>query len=111
VVVVLGVLAAIAVPVLLQQKDKASRAAATSDLRAVRASQAMWLADDNDSYTNDLDELAAMGYRPSDGVEPPVIKLTGTQYLACVRHRSMSDWLVFHSGSGETTRSSQNACA
>ena len=109
VVVILGVLAAIALPQFLGQKNRAFTAAMTSDLRMVVLAQST-LATDGLGPTTDVGVLQANGYRQSDGVSLPLVSTTGGTYVACVTHASVGSWLTFDSATGEYTQRS-TACA
>jgi type IV pilus assembly protein PilA len=68
VTVILGVLAAIAVPIFLGQRSKAFTATAASDLRnAALAEEAQMT--DSGVYVNDVSALTAAGFRRSPGVQ------------------------------------------
>jgi type IV pilus assembly protein PilA len=108
VIVVLGVLAAIALPSFLGQRQKAYEAAMKSDLHSVVSAQMAYLAT-HAAPTADPAELEAEGYRQSDGVTPKV-QVTAGSFVACVKHTNVADWLAFDSTTGAFTRSA-TACA
>ena len=111
VVVILGVLSAIALPVLASQKSKAHQATAESDLRVLRQAQLAWLADDQrGGPTADVADLESAGYNPSAGITASA-RASGQRFWLCVKHRSLDDWLVYDSETGETTGSATDACA
>ncbi|MDP3711297.1 MAG: prepilin-type N-terminal cleavage/methylation domain-containing protein [Mycobacteriales bacterium] len=109
VVVVLGVLAAIALPQFLGQKNRAFRAAMTSDLRMVVLAQST-LATDGLGPTTDVGVLQANGYRQTDGVSLPLVATSGRTYVACVTHASVGSWLTYDAASGEWS-DEDSACA
>jgi type IV pilus assembly protein PilA len=109
VTVVLGVLAAIAVPTLVGQKAKAYKAAMRADLRMVVNAQAT-LATDGAGPTTDVAVLEDHGYRRSDGVTVPHVVATGSSYVACVSHDALSTWLTYDASTGEYTEEPA-ACA
>lgn len=109
VVVVLGVLAAIAIPQFLGQKNRAFRAAMTSDLRMVVLAQST-LATDGLGPTTDVGVLQANGYRQTDGVSLPLVTISGRTYVACVSHASVGSWLTYDAASGEWS-DEDSACA
>lgn len=109
VVVILGVLAAIAIPQFLDHKNRAYRAAMTSDLRMVVLAQST-LASDGLGPTSDVSVLRSNGYRQSDGVSLPLVTTSGSTYVACVTHPSVGSWLTFDAASGEWSDES-SACA
>ena len=104
VMVILGILAAIAVPVFLNQRDKAYTAAMKSDLHAVVVAEEAWVAD-NQVPTTDATVLSTEGYKRSSGVTVPHVKVTASAYVACVRHTAVAHWLVYDSATGITTTS------
>ena len=71
VIIIIGILAAIAIPVFLSQRVKAQQAAAKSDARNAGAAQVMWYAE-NDTFTDNLADLNTQGFRSSQGVETVV---------------------------------------
>jgi type IV pilus assembly protein PilA len=67
VIVIIGVLAAIAIPVYLNQRNKAYDAQAKSDVRNMATAEEAWLVDNN-AYTGGAGAVAnlqTMGFRPS----------------------------------------------
>jgi type IV pilus assembly protein PilA len=67
VIIILGTLAAIAVPVFLSQRHKADGAMAVSDLRDAATAEEAQLSDSG-SYSTTLAALQGEGFRPSTGV-------------------------------------------
>lgn len=69
-IIIIGVLAAIAIPAFLAQREQAWEAAAQSDLRNAAAAATSCAVPDDGDYTacNDVPELQAFGFRPTDGV-------------------------------------------
>ena len=109
VIVIIGVLAAIALPTLKHQRAKGFQAMMQSDLHSVVVAQKAWTVD-HPNPTSDVASLEAEGYQTSDGVTPVHVKVTGSHFVACVRHNSASEWLVYDSETG-TTSSSADDCA
>jgi type IV pilus assembly protein PilA len=64
VIIIIGILAAIALPSFLHQRSKAYDAAAKSDLNAAGIAEETYLTD-NFAYTTDPADLTALGWRPS----------------------------------------------
>lgn len=109
VVVILGVLAAIAIPQLTGQKAKAFHAAMSSDLHMVVMAQST-LATDGLPPTEDVAALRGAGYRQSKGVSEPLVVASGSSYVACVTHDALSTWLTYDAVTGEYSKR-PGACA
>ena len=110
VMLVLGVLAAIAVPVFLGQREKADESTMSSDLRNAVTAEEAYSANNGGSYTALAADLQGEGYRTSPGVTPVHVKLVGQSYVACVKHAAITTWLVYDGSTGSLTRSSSD-CA
>src|SRR5215203_7123260 len=67
VIIIIGILAAIAIPTYLAQRLKAQQAASKSDTRNAATAEVMVYAD-TDTFTDDLALLKAQGFRQSNGV-------------------------------------------
>jgi type IV pilus assembly protein PilA len=65
VIIIIGILAAIAIPVFLNQRQKGWEAAVKSDLRNAATAQETLLTETN-AYTNDVDDLFSFGFKYSD---------------------------------------------
>ena len=72
VILIIGILAAIAIPAFLAQRKKAEQAAVDSDTRNAATSEALWFID-NDAYTANLADLTTEGFRQSTGVTTTAI--------------------------------------
>ena len=81
VVVIIGILAAIAIPKFQNTKGKANAAALRSDLRNLAASEEAYYFEAR-SYTSDT---AALKFRPSPGVTVIISTLPGA-YIATATH-------------------------
>jgi type IV pilus assembly protein PilA len=81
VIIIIGILAAIAIPVFLSQRLKAQQAASKSDTRNAATAEVMHYAD-NDTFTTDMADLTAQGFRQSDGVTTTAP--TGNDTTYCV---------------------------
>jgi type IV pilus assembly protein PilA len=70
VVIIIGILAAIAIPTFLAQRDNANEKAMTSDLRNAAAAATACSTDNDGVYTNcgTVAELRPYGFNPTDGV-------------------------------------------
>jgi type IV pilus assembly protein PilA len=108
VVVIIGILAAISIPVFLSQRAKAQDAAAKSDLRNAASAQTVYYTT-NDAWATTEAQLVSQGFRQSGGVtfadaniEVPGLGGTGAY---CMEMQSAStSW--FHIG--EATGGVQN---
>ena len=65
VIIIIGILAAIAIPVFLNQRQKGWEAAVKSDLRNAATAQETLLTESN-QYTNAVANLASFGFKYSD---------------------------------------------
>ncbi|MEO7348365.1 MAG: type II secretion system protein [Terrimesophilobacter sp.] len=68
VVLIIGILAAIAIPVFLGVQDNAKKAAVTSDLTNAKTAVIAYFTDDPSATSVDLTTLSTWGYTPSDKV-------------------------------------------
>jgi type IV pilus assembly protein PilA len=65
VIVIIGILATIAIPVYLKQRQKAWDGAVLTDLRNASIAQETWLTEAS-QYTTDIDDLKSVGFKFSD---------------------------------------------
>ena len=87
VIIIIGILAAIAIPVFLNQRNKGFDSAVRSDLRNSATAQETWLTD-NTGYTKNVADLeTVLGYRPKVTVEEGV--------------RRFVEWYLAYYGDGE----------
>ncbi|HZY65845.1 MAG TPA: prepilin-type N-terminal cleavage/methylation domain-containing protein [Rubrobacteraceae bacterium] len=84
VVIIIGILAAIAIPVFLAQRTQAYEAAARSDLRNAAAAATSCSADNAGSYENcaTVVQLQPFGFRPSENVTYTNVAATATRWAA-----------------------------
>ena len=66
VIIIIGILAAIAIPVFLNQRKKGWEAAVTADLRNAATAEETVLTSSN-AYTQNIDALQSVGFKYSDG--------------------------------------------
>ena len=90
VVIIIGILAAIAIPIFLDQRTKARISAVESTLRAGATYMEIYYTEGND-YTTDVQELHAEGYRWGDEVTDPVITVDGNHYCITAAHVQDAD--------------------
>jgi len=87
VVVIIGILAAIAIPKFANTKSKAYVTAMKSDLRNLVSAQESYFAD-NATYANDPDDL---GFKSSSGVRPVTITTSAGAWTATNSHTQLAD--------------------
>ena len=68
VIIIIGILAAIAIPVFLNQRQKGYDAQAKSDLRNMATAEETYLTDNPNGYTNSVPALVADGFKKSANV-------------------------------------------
>jgi type IV pilus assembly protein PilA len=66
VIIIIGILAAIAIPVFLKQREKGWEAAVKSDLRNAATAQETYLTESNTYFSGDVVGLSGMGFKYSD---------------------------------------------
>lgn len=74
VVLIIGILSAIAIPIFLGQQDSAKDAAAKSDLGNAKIALISYATDNAGTYTTTLSSIAKYGYTASSGVTGTAIK-------------------------------------
>lgn len=100
VVVIIGVLAAIAIPVFLNQREKAADAAAKSDLKNAATIQETLLTGPTASY-GDEDALLAEGFKNSQSVELEVLGANDLGYcMKATAAPSETDWFYDSNNGG-----------
>ncbi len=77
VVIIIGVLAAIAIPAYLAQREKAQAATVQSDLRNAATAQSSYYAQNN-AWATTQAQLETEGFRKSSGVAALTINVPGT---------------------------------
>jgi len=88
VVVIIGILAAIAIPKFSATREKAYFSAMKSDLKNLQSQQEIYYSNpaNNYSYTNDLDDLE---FAPSQGVTAGIAAATNTGWSATAVHAAL----------------------
>ena len=101
VVVIIGILAAIAIPKFANTKEKAYVASMKSDLRNLVTAQEAYFADNNSNYAA---STGAMGtnYRASSGVTVTINSSTATGWTAKATHASTLKTCNISLGGGAT---------
>ncbi len=91
VILIIGILAAIAIPAFLGQREKARDAGAKSAVRQARNAAEVYGIDHADSYTGmDEDALRAIESSLSDATQLTVSDATGSGYTVSVKDKSGS---------------------
>ena len=101
VVVIIGILAAIAIPKFANTKEKAYIASMKSDLRNLVTAQEAYFSDNNSAYAA---STTAMGtaYRSSTGVTVTLGGVSATGWAATATHGSTTKTCTLTLGSGAT---------
>ncbi len=101
VVVIIGILAAIAIPKFANTKEKAYIASMKSDLRNLITAQEAYFSDNNSTYAA---STTAMGttYRASSGVTVTLGSVTNTGWSATAKQASTAKTCAITLGSGAT---------
>ena len=110
VIIIIGILAAIAIPVFLRQREKGWDAAAKSDLKNMATAEETWLTD-NDVYTAVVADLNTAGFKNSTGdVTAWTAKTTGASASSgyCLSATSRSTKVFYYSS--DTGVPSTTAC-
>jgi type IV pilus assembly protein PilA len=107
VVIIIGILAAIAIPTFLKQREKGWEASARSDVRNAATAQESFFTEASGTplanrYTTAQDNtgLGAEGFNPSGSVTLEIPTATTTAYVMCAQHNSGGRKFVLRSGSG-----------
>jgi len=92
VIIIIGILAAIAIPVFLNQRQKGWDAQAKSDLKNMATAQETYLTD-NGVYTGTLADLTTAGFKTSaDTTAHAATFVAGTSYCLSVLSKSTKIW-------------------
>lgn len=96
VVVIIGILAAIAIPKFTSAREKAFVSASKTDLRNLANLQELYY-NDNYSYSSDLN---AVGFTPSDGVTITVAEANNLGWSATAAHSGLpsTTCAIYHGG-------------
>jgi len=92
VIIIIGILAAIAIPVFLNQRQKGWDAQAKSDLKNMATAEETYLTDAG-RYTSSVPDLTAVGFKASaDTTGHAAVGTLGTSYVLTVCSKSLSSW-------------------
>ncbi len=107
VIIIIGILAAIAIPTFLKQREKGWLSAAKSDTKNAVTAQESYATEANGSYTTDVaTTLKAEGFNQSTDVTTTVFVATVASdgYLVCSSHSKLATKkALFNSVTGKTT--------
>lgn len=100
VIIIIGILAAIAIPTFLNQREKGWEAAAKSALKAAAVAQESWFTE-NDSYTATEANLEAEGFNQNADVALVIISADASGYCMSADHTAGGDIHYLDSDTGE----------
>jgi len=101
VVVIIGILAAIAIPKFANTKEKAYIASMKSDLRNLVTAQEAYFSDNNSSYASSTTSMGT-NYKSSTGVTVTINSNTATGWTASASHGSTTKVCTISLGGGST---------
>src|SRR4051794_20736344 len=100
VIIIIGILAAIAIPVFLNQRKKGYDAQVKADLRNAATAEETYLTDNPTAYTTDQNQLKTAGWKTSTG-DTFVVAISSASNFCIVGNNSNSTHaFVYDSGSG-----------
>jgi type IV pilus assembly protein PilA len=93
VIVIIGILAAIAIPKFSATREKAYFKAMMSDLRNLQSQQELWYSNPSNDYTyaDNIEDLRDLGFQESAGVEVEVLEATTTGWSALATHLALGE--------------------
>ncbi len=106
VVVIIGILAAIAIPKFANTREKAYVSSMKSDLRNLATAEEIYYSDNNNfTYTSDL---GALEFAPSAGVTVAIISPTSTGWAATTTHSGTSKTCgIYYGGAAQQAPATQ----
>ena len=108
VILIIGTLAAIAVPVFIGQQDSAKDTQAISDLGLAKKALILWSTDNEGAYTTSLADLTDYGYSHTAVVTGTAINITVDDDRFCIQAQSDSGQLFRVT---EDTTVAEGACS
>lgn len=101
-VVIIGILSAIAIPVFLNQRESAREAAAQSDLRNGASAATTCAADKGGSYATCTEEALVNNYdwNQTSGVTSNVTTNSATEWVATSKHNDDDTTYTFNTNDG-----------
>ena len=109
VVVIIGILAAIAIPKFANTKEKAYIASMKSDLRNLITAQEAYFSDNNSTYASSTTALGTT-YKASTGVTVTIGGVSSTGWSATATHGSTSKTCTITLG-GSATAEGEPSCS
>ncbi len=110
VVVIIGILAAIAIPKFANTKEKAYVASMKSDLRNLITAEEAYFSDNNSSYATTTGTSGlGTNYRASSGVTVTIGTVTATGWAATAGHNSTAKTCAISVG-GTSTNEGEPVC-
>ena len=109
VVVIIGILAAIAIPKFANTKEKAYIASMKSDLRNLITAQEAYFSDNNSTYASSTTALGTT-YKASTGVSVTIGGVSATGWSATATHGSTSKTCTITLG-GSATAEGEPSCS
>lgn len=101
VIIIIAILAAIAIPMYLSQRQKGWESNAKSDLRNAAVAEESYYTD-NSAYTGNTADLETEGWNPSADVTLTIVAADATSYCMQAVHNSGGDTWSFDSADGLT---------
>jgi type IV pilus assembly protein PilA len=106
VVIIIGILAAIAIPAFLAQRTRANNAAAQSDLRNAAAAATTCFSDNGGRYDAPTactyaNLTGTYGFNPTDDVTTTVTENSQNRWAATARHANGDTTYAYNSDDGE----------
>jgi type IV pilus assembly protein PilA len=115
VIIIIGILAAIAIPVFLNQRQKGYDAGIKSDLRNAATAEETYLTD-NGAYATTDAALVTEGFKPSSttdysgGAATVFIGVTGTNGSYCLKATSASNKIFYYDSSNGGLQTTGGTC-
>jgi type IV pilus assembly protein PilA len=104
VIIIIAILAAIAIPVFLKQREKGWKSQAESAVKNAATAMETYGTENNGSYANaNLATLTNNGFKNTTGVTTSVVSSSATAYCLKADHASLDYDIYFSSTSGAPT--------
>ena len=100
VIIIIGILAAIAIPVFLNQRKKGYDAQVKSDLRNAATAEETYLTDHPSSYTTDQSALSTAGWKFSTGDTFVIANAGGLGYCIVGNNPNSTNYFLYDSANG-----------